>query len=182
MVAMDELAAGAAARPWWLQESPYFVMIALALGGVAWASIDPPATFLYWRLLVPVFAGICIVAGWRHAKDKPARFRLLWTQALHWLAILLAIELLFLPGVQNMLNNDAVGLAIIAVMALGSFLAGVHALSWRIGLTGLLLALGVPVIAYLEQSVLVFIIAAAVIIVVGAALFYFHRPGRDEVF
>lgn len=175
----ETTAAASTARPWWLIEAPYFIMVALSLAGVAWASIDPPATFLYWRILVPVFALFCVLVGWRRVAGKAGRMRLVWTQALHWLAILVAIEVLFRPGVQNMLNNDAVGMAIIAIIALGTFLAGVHGLSWRIALTGVLMALGVPVIAYLEQSALVISLAAAAIIATGAALFLLHRRAPD---
>jgi hypothetical protein len=166
-------------KPWWMIEAPYFLMVALALIGVAWASIDPPATFLYWRILVPVFAGICIYAGWRRAVDRRVRFRLVWTQLLHWAAILIAIEVLFFPGVQRMLNSDAVGLAIIALIALGSILAGIHAMSWRIAVTGALMAVGVPVIAYLEQSALVIALAAFGILATGAALFFLHRVAPE---
>ena len=57
--------------------------------------------------------------------------RLIWTQALHWLAFLVAMNSGLLPNVQNMLNSDATGLAILLLLALGTFVAGVHILVGR---------------------------------------------------
>jgi hypothetical protein len=116
----------------WVDELPFISMLVLALGGAAYACLSPGPSLTFWQILAPVFAVFCVAAGWRRAKSKSARWRIVWTQALHWSAILLAMRLLFLPRVEQVLDRDAFRLAIIAVMSLGTFLAGVHAASWRL--------------------------------------------------
>jgi hypothetical protein len=152
------------ALPFWVEELPYVAMLLLTVVGVTYASVSPGATFEYWQVLVPIFSLICIIAGWRVAKGKAARWRLLWTQLLHWGAILLAMRMLFMPNLQQMLNSDVVGLAIMSLMALGTFLAGVHAASWRVGLVGCFLAAAVPVASLLEQAVLIIVLASVALL------------------
>ena len=56
-------------------------------------------------------AVLCVSTGWRRVQDREGRLRLVWTQALHWLAFLVAMNLVLLTSMQSMLNADAMGLA-----------------------------------------------------------------------
>ena len=165
--------------PFWVDELPYVAMLLLALGGVTYASISPRATFDYWQILVPVFCLICVVAGWRRSAGKAARWRLFWTQLLHWGAILVAMRTLFMPNVQQMLNSDAVGLAALGLQAMGTFLAGVHAASWRVCVIGLVLAAAIPAAAFLEQAVL-FVLLVAVALLAAYALVLWRKKRHLE--
>ena len=73
--------------------------------------------------------------------------RLIWTQALHWFAFLLVMTLMLLSEVQRILSAGATGLAILTLLALGTFTAGgiVHVVA---ALLGLVMALGVPAMAW----------------------------------
>jgi hypothetical protein len=99
---------------------------------------------------------------------------LIWTQALHWGAVLVAMHLMFVADVSRMMNADASALATLTVLALGTFTAGVHIAAWRICVVGIVLALGVPAIAWLEQSALLLLLIAIVAVVVIAP-FFWHR-------
>ena len=77
---------------------------------------------------------------------------LVWTQALHWLAFLIAMNLVLLPTVQRMMDAEATSFAILMLLALGTFTSGVHILSWQICLLGLVMAVGVPASAWMERS------------------------------
>ena len=59
--------------------------------------------------------------------------------------------------------------------ALGTFVAGVHLLSWEICVLGLVMALGVPAIAWIEQSALLLVLAAVVLVLIAAAFLWFGR-------
>jgi hypothetical protein len=83
------------------------------------------------------------------------------------------MNLILLPTVQTMLNADATGLAILMLLALGTFIAGVHALDWQVSLLGLVMALCVPGIAWLERSAL--LVALIVVGVAGLALVIWLR-------
>ena len=159
------------------REWPYLAMLVLALLGIGYTNLAPRPTADYWQVLVPLFAVICVAGQWRRARDEKGRWRLIWTQALHWGALLVAMRLMFLPQLQNMMNSDMIGLGILALLALGTFLAGVHAGAWQICVVGVVLALAVPAIATLEQAIfLVLLVVLAIAGVVAAFVWYRRRP------
>jgi hypothetical protein len=156
----------------WLRELPYVAALALMLIGVAYTSFAKHPVIAYWELLAPVIAIICISAGWRRAPDKEARLRLVWTQAVHWVAFLIAMNLVLLPKVRGILKQDATGLVIVALLALGTFVAGVHIPAWRVCLLGLIMALCVPVILWIEESTIVAVLAVVVLVVIAGAFWW----------
>ena len=158
----------------WRRELPYALVLILTLLGVAYTSYFKQPIMAYWALLAPLIGVICVSAGWRSAQDKDARIRLIWTQALHWFAFLVVMSVMMLPSVQKILSTSASGLAILTLLALGTFTAGVHVLSWQVCLLGLVMALAVPAIAWIEESALIFVLIAAVVLGIGA-LFWWHR-------
>lgn len=160
------------------REWPYLLVLALALFGIALTSfLRSPITF-YWVVLAPLIGVICIVTRWRDVHDRDARVRLVWTQALHWAAVLLAMRLIFVADVAAMMNADASALAVLTLLALGTFTAGVHIESWRICLVGLILGIGVPGIAWLEQSALFLLLVALVLVAIIAPFFWRERRPR----
>ena len=56
------------------------------------------------------------------------------------------MNLMLLSSVQRIFTAQTTGLAIFTLLALGTFTAGVHVLSWQVGLLGLIMALGIPAI------------------------------------
>ena len=156
----------------WLRELPYGVVLVLTLLGVAYTSFTKRPTTGYWEFLVPVTGAVCIWSGWRYAHDKKEQFRLIWTQAAHWLAFLVAMNLLLLPSVQKMLNADATGLAILLLLALGTFVAGVHIPAWEVCILGFVMALFVPAIAWIEEAALVVLLGVVVLVGVGTAFWW----------
>jgi hypothetical protein len=152
---------------------PSAAMLLLALGGVAYTSVSPRPTAHYWQLLAPIFGLICISSEWKKTHAE-ARWRLVWTQTLHWGAVLLAMRILFYPDIQHMMNSDATGLMVLGLLALGTVLAGVHAAAWEIAAVGVILALSIPATALLEQMTLLLLLGC-VAIMGGAALFFWLR-------
>ena len=83
--------------------------------------------------------------------------------------------LLLHSDVQRMLNADSTGLAILLLLALGTFVAGVHTLSWQTGVLGVVMALAVPAIAWIEESALLLVLAAIAFVVFAAIFWWFGR-------
>ena len=160
-------------------EWPYLLVLVFALFGVAYTSLSRSPMAIYWIVLAPVIGVICVVSRWREISGKDDRLRLLWTQALHWAAVLLAMHLMFVADVARMMNADASGLAALTLLALGTFTAGVHIGSWRIGLVGLILGIGVPGIAWLEQSALFILLVVLVVVAIVAPLVW--RSRQDDM-
>jgi hypothetical protein len=162
-------------RSLFVRDWPYVVMLVLAIFGVAYASIAPHAMTNYWAILGPVFAIICVATQWRDVEGPEAHWHLFWTQALHWVAVILAMYLVLQANVKQMMNADASALVVLTLLALGTFTAGIrHAAGWRVCLVGVMLGLGVPAIAWLEQSTLLLLLIATLLVAI-AVLYFRHR-------
>ncbi len=156
-----------------MRDWPYLLMLALALTGVARTSAGSSAMAAYWVVIAPVFGIICIAEHWREAEGPQARWHLIRTQALHWLAVMFAMYLVFMTSVTQMMNSDANALTLLAVLALGTFTAGIHASAWRICVVGAVQGLAIPAIAWLETST-VLILLVLVVLVTVAVLIFLH--------
>ena len=164
----------------WIRELPFSLVLILTILGVAYTSFSKQPVVVYWEVLAPIIGLLCIGAGWHGASGKEARARLIGTQVLHWLAFLVVMNLMLLPSVQRSFNANATGLAVFTLLTLGTFTAGVHVLSWQVCLLGLIMALGIPAVAWIENSALIFIlISAGVLGIIG--VFWWHwRESRQR--
>jgi hypothetical protein len=88
--------------------------------------------------------------GWLHVHGKEARYRIAWEQGLHWLAFLVTMNIVLLPDVQKVLTAPETGLALLMLLALGTFVAGLY-VSWQICVLGLVIVLSVTAIAWLTE-------------------------------
>ena len=163
-----------------LRALPYLIILILTLVGVAYTSINKKPLVYYWEIVAVLTGVLCVVSGWRHA-GKDGRVRLVWTQVLHWAAFLATMNLLLYSDVQRMLNADATGLATLLLLALGTFVAGVHTLSWQTGVLGVVMALAVPAIAWIEESALILVLAAIAFVVLAAIFWWFGRSRSSAV-
>jgi hypothetical protein len=164
----------------WIRELPYILVFILTILGVAYTTYMARPVMGYWAILAPVIAVVCVGAGWRNASSRKARTRLIWTQALHWAAFLMAMSVMFLPNVQRILNANATGLAILALLALGTFTAGLHVPSWQVCVLGLLMALGVPATAWIEESALIYVLITVTALAIGAVLWWHFHEARSR--
>src|SRR5271154_2720178 len=164
----------------WIRELPFSLVLILTLIGVAYTSFSKQPITGYWEILAPLIALVCVGAGWDSATDKSARLRLIGTQALHWLAVLVVMNMLLLSSVQRIFNAQATGLAIFTLLALGTFTAGVHVLSWQVCLLGLIMALGVPAIAWIENSALIVGLIAGVVVGIGVVVWWHFHDRRSR--
>lgn len=162
-----------------LSEAPYMAMLVAGFFGVAWVGGAEQPNLLYWKILTPIFGLLCIVAGWSGSATTGGRIRLVRTQALHWAAFLMAMLLLFAPSVRGVVNDNATEIGLLLLLGLGTFVAGVHAGSWRIMAVGAVLGVSVPAVAVLQQSVMLIVGGALVVLVcAGAFVLVSARTGR----
>ncbi len=160
---------------WLWQKAPYLIVLALAILGVAYTSIAHRPLYGYWEFLALAIGGACVAIGWRKADDKQARIDVVRTQALHWGAFLVAMNIVLWPSVNTFLNAPATGLALMLLLALGTFVAGIH-VSVEIAFLGVAMAITVPAIAWFKQSALFLVLAA--IAIGGIAVTFWSRRGR----
>ena len=162
----------------WIRELPFSLVLILTLLGVAYSSLLKQPIMGYWELLAPVIGLVCVGSGWSSASDRNARMRLIATQALHWAAFLLVMNMMLLSGVQAILNSNATGLAVLMLLALGTFTAGVHILSWQICLLGGIMALCVPAAAWIEASALIVALISMAALALGVVLWWHWHESR----
>jgi hypothetical protein len=163
-----------------MKELPYSLVLVLTIIGVAYTSFLRRPIVVYWEILAVVIGALCIGTRWPSSDDKDARWRLVWTQVLHWCAFLLVMNMLLLPSVQRILNANVTGLSIFTLLALGTFTAGIHVASWQVCILGLIMALSIPAIAWIESSALIVVLVVFVALGVGAA-FRWHWRRRKSL-
>jgi hypothetical protein len=161
-------------RAFLIRDWPYLAMLALALFGVAYTSIARQSMTHYWIILAPFYGVICVITRWRYIEDNPLRWQLIRTEALHWFAVIFAMSIVLVADVKQMMNSDASALMLLTLLALGTFTAGVHVAAWRICFVGVVLALAVPAIAWLEQATLLLLLIATVLLAI-AVLYVMHN-------
>jgi len=169
-------AASAPRASLWVTQLPYVAVFALTILGVAYTSVAHQPLVGYWEFLSVAIAAVCISAGWPNAQSKAARLRLIWTQVLHWTAILVAMNMVLARDAQLLLNAPTTGLALLLLLALGTFIAGVHAASWRICVLGIAMALCVPAIARLTNSALYLFLGAMALVGIGTTIWWRQAP------
>ena len=147
---------------WLLHDIPYIAMLLLALVGVV---LRLPV--IYWVILTPVFGIISIAEGQAHFVTRTERLGFVFSVALDWCALLVAIYLLYNSGVQGVMNANATSLGMMTLLALGTFVAGVQARVWQICAVGGVLFLAVPGLGWLDQSPLLLTAGTCVIIALG---------------
>ncbi len=76
------------------------------------------------------------------------------------------------------MSADGSALSVMTILALGTFTAGVDTGLWRMCLVGIVLAIGVPAIAWFEESAL--LLMMAVIVVAAVAMAFFWRQLRGS--
>jgi hypothetical protein len=163
--------------PFWLRELPYLAILALTALGAGYVSMMRRPIVHYWDAVAVFIALVCVLAGWKHTEGRQ-HWRLVWTQVLHWGAFLIAMNMVFLPSVQALLNSDSTSLLVLFQLALGTFVAGVHTASVRLCINGAVMALLVPAIAWLDQSALMLTLLALTAIA-AAAILLWRRIGHS---
>lgn len=174
----DSLLGGVLTGRFFLRQLPYALLLFLTLAGIAYWSFANAPINGYWMFVAVLSAVICVMTGWTHSEDREARLRLLWTQALHWLTVLVGMNILLLPNVAEMANADATGQGILLVLAIGTLLAGIHVASWQLGVLGAVMLLSVPALAWLEESALFLMLGALVVGGIGAFVWTRFRAWR----
>jgi hypothetical protein len=160
------------------RQLPFLTMLILAIAGVAYSNISRQPLVGYWEFLALVMGIVCVVTEWAGLDEKRARVRLIWTQALHWVAVLIAMNIMLLSNVQQHIPTLATSLTLLILLALGTFLAGLSLLSPQICFLGLALALAVPAISWLKQSML--FLTLAVIFLAGLGLIFWLSLGEGR--
>jgi hypothetical protein len=147
---------------WLVRDIAYIAMLLLALIGVGFRL---PVS--YWLVLFPLFGIISAYEGRVRGVPLFEQIKSVLGIAAIWIAMLIAIFLLYSSGVQGMIDNNASSLVMVILLALGTFCAGVQARIWQICAIGVVLSLCVPGLGWLDQSFMFLMTVTLIALVVG---------------
>jgi hypothetical protein len=159
------------------RQVPYMSVLGLAIVGVAYTNMAQQPLVGYWEFLALATGVVCVVTDWPKLDDRQARLRLIWKQSVHWVAVLVAMNIMLLSGVQQFVPTPATSLVLLLLLALGTFLAGRNLSLLPICFLGLSLALAVPALSWLKQSLL--FLALIAVFLVGVAVMLW--PKRSDL-
>jgi len=130
----------------------------------------------YWFAMFPIFGIGCfaheLAAGRAY---EVALWRIIVRHVLHWLGPIVAVEILFLQHARGQMSTDAVALTVILMLAITSFLAGVHFDSSFYWISAVLIfaaLIGTEIETYLWLVVVLLVLAGAIAIASAVLL---HR-------
>ena len=161
-----------------LRNLPFMAALALAIFGVAYSNFSGQTINGYWEFLAIAMGLVCIATGWPNAPERKSRLHLVWTQAAHWVAILVAMNLVLLPGVSASAARAGRGLVLLLLLGVGTFLAGINLVSLRICFLGAAMALSIPAMTWLKQASLLLVLAGVAI--AGLAIAFWPRSKKGE--
>jgi hypothetical protein len=164
----------------WLRELPYLIVLGLTLIGVGMTTVSRGVPVGYWEFMALVLCISVIATAWAETAGRKARLRLIITQALHWTSFLIAMNMTLLPSVQRLLNPEATGVAVLLLLALGAVTAGINILSWQIAFIGVVLAVSVPLKAWLQQGAVVVVLGLIVALVGLGVVYSWHRGAERK--
>ena len=99
----------------------------LIMLGLFLANYSPKAADWYWSIMFPVFGLICLAHQLAGGKTHGmSAWQVPLQQALHWLGPIVAVRIIFLQFARGQMAADSVALMILLVLAVTSYLAGIH--------------------------------------------------------
>ena len=160
-------------------EAMLIFIFVIAGGGVAITDMSPNWGYWFWLGLVPLLALTSLYRSW--ASERRREDGMFWTlrvQILHWFGLLGALEIVYLLYTfTNRIDAAQSGLVSLLVVALSTFLAGIH-FHWHFAVLGIMLALSTLAMAWVEAFV--WIVIPLVFIAVSIVLFFTHRSKKDS--
>jgi len=126
--------------------------------------------FRYWLWMAPAFGLVSIFAAWSRAQRRGEPVgAIVPTQVVHWLGVVGAVLLIYVLQNYGRMTSEAAGSAVLVVLALAAFLAGVYS-DWRLSVLGMVLGVTVLGIAYVERVALV-VVPLLVLALIGLVLY-----------
>jgi hypothetical protein len=161
----------AAAGPGWVHflfgNLLYILLYIGAIALVATTGNNPQRAAAYWQYFILFVGLVSVIGGWRvvgpTTRDKVVYFI---RQILHWGALLVAINLLFLPSMQSFLNAESHGFMAAYLLGLAAILSGIY-LDWKMSVFGAFLLGSAVGVGFLDDNAVLLTISAVAVAAVA---------------
>ncbi len=132
----------------------FCALLGLALLGMALTQATKGGGSLYWLGVLWIYALFSLARAWMRAREQHDS---VWSEIhlhfFHWLGALVALHIVFLLERNDIMTRDAASDASLLVLALSSYLAGLH-FERLFVLIGIVLAIMAVAGAFVEQYTL----------------------------
>jgi hypothetical protein len=159
----QELPVGTLSRASWRE--PLIITMILsgaAIGGFALTDYDPQRASWYWVLILPVFAAVAVWHTWKSLRvEGKTNWPLIRRQIYPWLALLIAIKVLFFLIYAGTFSGQAPGLVALLLVALTCTLVGIN-VDMVFILVGIVLTCAVIIAVQFRKYIWLLLIALAV--------------------
>ena len=159
--------------PWTIVESVVGLgMVVLAFLAIAFSDVAGGRTQSYWTALLVLYAVAAYIVDRLHSGISFKDVRRSLSLALHWVGVFAAMLLVYYFTASGRFANANIGLANGLVLALGSFLYGVHG-NWRFMVVGGALGLGTLGVAFTEEYLWILcgiVVLALIMFIVGSRI------------
>jgi hypothetical protein len=152
-------------------------LILLSAIGIGITDFSPKYGFWYWVIMVPVFGGLSLYTGWSKVRNQGvSASNVIRRQLLHWVALLIAIIIVFFLLRSGRYNNIEAGLTALLMLAFSTFLAGVH-FDWRFMVVGIILGVSLVGAALVQEFL--WMIILPIITAIILAVIWWYRTKED---
>jgi hypothetical protein len=147
-------------------------MLALAFFAIATSDVSGERTHSFWTALLVIYAVAAYTVDRLYSGISFKDVRRALSIALHWIGVFAAMVFIYFFATSGRIANADIGLTYGLILALGTFLAGVHS-NWRLMVVGGALGFGTVGVAFIEEYLWVLFgiaVLALLILVVGSRI------------
>ena len=114
-------------RHWKIRLLIAISMLTLSFIGLVVSDFRKNGAWDYWRVMVPVFAPLCLFLSWylRH-KEKVITQGTIWHELVQWLGLALAVYLVSVFVNIRLMRPFEGGLVVLILLALNIFITGIY--------------------------------------------------------
>ncbi len=145
------------------------IMLGLSFVGLIVSDIRQNGAWNYWRVMVPLFAVLCLFLSWylRH-KQRLISPTTIWHELVQWFGLALSVYLISVFVKIGLMGRFEAGLVVLTLLSLNIFITGIYveATFFIIGIVLGLFALAAAVMAeYLYTIMLPITIGVAILLI-----------------
>lgn len=170
---------GFAARHWAVTVDALAAVLLIGLCVFGLAAADVRASFArdYWSAMPVAFGVVAVGLTALHGADGLPLWKVAMREALHWLGAFAGIRIVFHFIDSNQFTESNAGLACGLVIALATFMAGVH-IQWRLVPIGAALLATTALIAFVERHLFTLVAVLALGLAGALIVGHYHRKAE----